>query len=624
MVLRALLPSTTRSSINRTTMADSSSSDRSDIMVIHRIRTALELSRELLRASPIKPDLIPEYVALQMWPFVVPLYHGIEQALKCLLLLDTPTLNPRQYGHDLKTAFDTLHDDDRQHIEMHFKQHISLHADYRPDDTGITNAATFIEHINGTNQEGSITWRYLLLEGTEYIPPLHLWGMVEIWDAACCQMKTRYEDGHGLDSCSCLALRLTDLAMSQHTGRASPYEGFTDDVNEWFQRHGNIPLTAWVRLLCSIYRQAIYEVDAPSRLLSCLAEDANKLLEHLKSEPVGSDEWRLWTRIEETGGYLTWDYAEGMFRVPPTPPPLIPELPRSVSGVRVQVSDLILGDRIRIPTLSLLQWTTNSQSPSTPSDDPTSSAPAMYWPDSAIDTDPEDGAVSIPQRILTEPVVLGDLHWEIINVERIATPKSPVQERWITAKGRGAGDIRLRMRDYQEVLDTSFHASTYVPDSIDHETGRLFYFDPDNSTTLAMLKKLRDEGFRYKITSSTWSGHGDYIGECDPELGHYSIVVLLGDCRVPSEISRSLGLLLELLETPSYRLCLVNDTGTEWRVMAAQLDMSDYPLNQIGVVRPDRMPYPVSRNVESTLPTGPPTLRVDDGRAFDQGEAEDL
>ena len=600
-------------------MADTSSSGEPDIIVTHRIRTAWRLTRDLLRASPIKPDLMPEYVALQMWPFVVPLYHGIEQALKCLVLLQTPTANPKHYGHDLKGTFDALHYDDRQHIELHFSQHQSLHADYKQEETGITSAATFIDHINssGTNRrEGALTWRYLLLDGGQNIPPLHLWGMVEIWDAACCRMMHRGVDGGGPanESCSCLGVRLADLVMQQHTGRASPYDGFVDDANEWYRRHASIPLAAWVDLLCKVYRKAIYEVDAPAQLLPHLAEDATKLLEDLKSEPEGSDEWRLWARIEETGGHLAWDYTRGIFEKLPTVPPMIPDRQQSEVGPRLRVSDLLLGDNICIPALASLQWTERSQDPSIGFDSLAFSGPAMFWPDDAGEIGAYGDEIPIPQRVLANPSLLGDLLWGVARVERIEMPMSPVQERWITAKGKRAGILRARLRDDQEVLDRDFHASTYVPNSMDHETGQLYYFKPDDSVRLAVLDKLRNEGLRYKVDSTAWSGYGDSLDPNNPELARYSISVLLNDCRVPAEIGVSLRHVLELLGTPSHHLSLVNDVGVNWKVMTATVDSPRFPLDEVGVVHRDRMLYPRSHLVESDLPTGPPALHVVQGR----------
>ena len=587
-------------------MANTSSSGRPDIMVRHRIRTALELTRELLRSSPIKPDLMPEYVALQMWPFVVPLYHGIEQALKCLLLLQTPTVNPKSYSHDLKSAFRDISAEDRHHIEFHFSQHLSLHADYQPNDTGITNANTFIEHISssGTNQEGSETWRYLLLEGVDHIPRLHLWGMLEIWDAACCQMQRYDEEENERDSvsCSCLATRLSDLVLCQHTGRASPYSEYTDDVNEWFQRHASIPLAAWIDLLSKTHRQAIYEVDAPYRLLPSLVADAETLLRDLASEPEGTDERRLMTRIEETGGYLTWDYTEGMFRVSPTPSPMVPNLPNSEGGVRVQVSDLLLEDSIRMPTLSSLQWTAENRSLSRFSDHSASSAPAMYWstPDSEVGY--ETSTMSPHQQMLDDPNELASVCWRVVQIERVNTPRSPVQERWITAHRREVGFIRVRLRDNQQVLDCSSHAGAHEPSDSDYETGRLFYYVPDKYMTSEILSNLRHDEHRYKILFST-------------ESKNHKVSILLTNCRTPREIPDALRRVLGLLGTPSHRLNLVNDVGADWKVMATRVDSSRFPLNQIGVVHRHRISRPSSHIVESVLPAGSPALHVDLGNS---------
>ena len=49
-------------------------------------------TRTLVAAHPVKRDYLPKYEASQAWALVAPLYNGIEQALKMLLL--TPS-DPR-------------------------------------------------------------------------------------------------------------------------------------------------------------------------------------------------------------------------------------------------------------------------------------------------------------------------------------------------------------------------------------------------------------------------------------------------------------------------------------------------------------------------------------------------
>ena len=58
----------------------------------HYMLAACRNTRTLVAAHPVKRDYFPKYEASQAWALVAPLYNGIEQALKMLLL--TPS-DPR-------------------------------------------------------------------------------------------------------------------------------------------------------------------------------------------------------------------------------------------------------------------------------------------------------------------------------------------------------------------------------------------------------------------------------------------------------------------------------------------------------------------------------------------------
>jgi len=156
---------------------------------------ARRATRDLIINNPIKGDLSGEYEAVQGWPLVTALYNGIEQALKMLLLIrfsDRFTLErlaSREYGHNLEKLYSELTDDDREHIELHYREHRSLH-DYISDD--MATATRFIAHINRSGDQqtaGLVSWRYILIEGSEQVPPTSLWTMHEIWDAICCCIR---------------------------------------------------------------------------------------------------------------------------------------------------------------------------------------------------------------------------------------------------------------------------------------------------------------------------------------------------------------------------------------------------------------------------------------------------
>ena len=95
----------------------------------NKLDKACKLTRDLVVKNPVKSDYSSDYMVVQGWPFVVALYSGAEQALK-LLLLAQPNpqftlddLEKQPYRHDLETLFAALPLDDRDHIELHFREH---------------------------------------------------------------------------------------------------------------------------------------------------------------------------------------------------------------------------------------------------------------------------------------------------------------------------------------------------------------------------------------------------------------------------------------------------------------------------------------------------------------------
>ena len=148
---------------------------------------ARRLTGGLLIKNPVKEDVSPDHVAVQGWPLIIALYTGIEQALKMLLLVppdplfSPETLKSPKFGHNLKKLYSKLDTADRDHIERHFAEHRSLH-DYDTPGFTLETAKQFITHINGSKklrpddkkQLGSISWRYILLDGIAQVPPTSL------------------------------------------------------------------------------------------------------------------------------------------------------------------------------------------------------------------------------------------------------------------------------------------------------------------------------------------------------------------------------------------------------------------------------------------------------------------
>lgn len=206
---------------------------------------------------PVQRDLFAEFEALQCWRYALQLYNGIEIAFKHLCMLADPSLDPKEFGHKLTRAFDAMPLRDREHIEEHFAQYLSLLCGYRLGGQEITTAREFVRHVSDTDPGiGSIQWRYMPLEGMEGLPQLDLWGMLEIWQAAACRIMQH----HKPSSPRCGSSPGQQITMS--LARLMPPEVHptvsADDLNEWIDRmHLGSSLAAYVDVLAKGHRQAM-------------------------------------------------------------------------------------------------------------------------------------------------------------------------------------------------------------------------------------------------------------------------------------------------------------------------------------------------------------------------------
>ena len=286
-----------------------------------KLDRACEMTRDLVAKNPLTPDYSSDYMTVQAWPFVIALYSGIEQALKLLLLAQPDprftlvVLRRPPYGHDLEKLYAALSADDREHVELHFREHWSLY-EYDTHGRAICSAEDFIAHINrGGKQGGQVSWRYALVDETVKIPATSLWTMCETWRAVCCRVKTRALDRQG--DCS----RLSRMFASKfqrlvlHTIPV-PYDEFIDDINEWTDHRDGDRLAAWMDLLVKARHNALDEVQATERLRSELAGMAHKALNQMAGEEVNPDETQLLHRIRSDPD-LTWDRTTATFRSTP-------------------------------------------------------------------------------------------------------------------------------------------------------------------------------------------------------------------------------------------------------------------------------------------------------------------
>lgn len=276
-----------------------------------------EITRDLVAKNPLTPDYSSDYMVVQGWPFVVALYSGVEQALKMLLLaqpdacLTLDELRKQPFRHDLKRLFAALPPDDRDHIELHFREHWSLH-EYDTQGQVIRTAEDFIAHINsGGKQGGAVSWRYALLDETVTLPPTSLWTMCEIWRATCCRVKTKalYKQ----DDCSrqsrMLSFKFERLVLNTIP---VPYDEFIDEINEWIIHKDGDPLAAWMDLFVKTTHNALDEVQATERLRRELAGMAHAALAKMASDTADPDQAMLLHRIRDDPNFV-WDRKTATF-----------------------------------------------------------------------------------------------------------------------------------------------------------------------------------------------------------------------------------------------------------------------------------------------------------------------
>ena len=287
-----------------------------DVRAASNMDTACELTRDLVVKNPVKPDLSPDYLAVQGWPLITALYNGIEQALKMLLLVPPnprftlETLAKRPYGHNLQALYAELQADDRDHIECHFREHRSLH-DYSASGLNIATAEQFIAHINsGGRQGGLVEWRYILTQDISKIPSTSLWTMSEVWDAICCLINKEVFDKQ--DDCSRLSQQLY-WNLQHCIPELGLYDEFTDDFNAWAFHKDRSPLAAWIDLLVKAHNGTMHEVRAPDRLRTVLAKMADRALEQMASDSADPDDAQLLHRIQQEPT-LAWNPGDGTFR----------------------------------------------------------------------------------------------------------------------------------------------------------------------------------------------------------------------------------------------------------------------------------------------------------------------
>ena len=578
--------------------------------IARRVLLTRQHACQIFISNEPKPDLSAEYMAMQMELFVTPCYNGIEQALKLVLLSQGISADElrQKYGHDLVKLFRDLSQEARDHVELHFQEHRSLH-NYDSGDVSTQTAEQFISHINsGDDQVGSLEWRYFQLDGTDGLPPVYIWSMHEVWSALCCWIRNSVLEGNG---CSRLSCRLEHKFLRLFT-RTAVEDWSVDELNAWIRHKDRSPLAAVVDLLVKADRALLDAVEAPEALRAMLGETADAALEQMEKQPEDPDERALFSRIRTGEGILEWSQEAGAFNQLLQTEPEIETIEEGANGVRIRVDDICVDDVIRIPGLGKMGWLVE-----TGSDPERGSARSVQtglaecefvWPEDHEDLQ-HDGETFLPH--------LGSAWWRVTGVDAVAKPHSRLKERWIEAQGWRKTNLKIRLRDVQEVLDASLYAHNGFMSGADpalYESGRLFCFTPEKFLVEEELVALRRMGLRYNTWASVGVGPGHWVSDegsaPEPSTHEYWTTILLPQAVTPAQAK---DLVHEILDSgllgsdqSYYRepvLKFFNRKGDCWEVTQEEADQDAWSFEprKIGIIHTRRNTDPPPSLQDSTI-----------------------
>ena len=129
------------------------------------LKAALKKEKEKYKKCPVMSDLVPDYVAAQVWGYVVAGYFLVEESFKALLHVRGKNVPKR---HSLSALFNLFDQNDMTILREYYD-------DYRATIGGNGSAFpfnsldNFLENLDGDKNKrgdhvGSFDWRYFLIE----------------------------------------------------------------------------------------------------------------------------------------------------------------------------------------------------------------------------------------------------------------------------------------------------------------------------------------------------------------------------------------------------------------------------------------------------------------------------
>jgi len=119
----------------------------------------LEKERKKYAASPVEPDLVPDYENTQGWSYVVAGYFLIEQGLKAVLSVRGTA---PQRTHDLSLLFAKLPAGDQDQLREFYDDLRQARPEIRAFP--ISTLDDFLANLDGKQNTGHMDWRYFLTQ----------------------------------------------------------------------------------------------------------------------------------------------------------------------------------------------------------------------------------------------------------------------------------------------------------------------------------------------------------------------------------------------------------------------------------------------------------------------------
>ena len=149
------------------------------------VKYAYDNTQRQFDEHPPKNDNAPIAAAINGWTLICGCYMGIEQTMKCLILMRDGCL---VRTHDLGNLFLSLDPSERDVVATYYRVYRSLH-NFDTGSIALETACEFIQYIGKVGKDkgkvgkGYEAWRYILIEDHKEMPKMHLGMMLEIWRA---------------------------------------------------------------------------------------------------------------------------------------------------------------------------------------------------------------------------------------------------------------------------------------------------------------------------------------------------------------------------------------------------------------------------------------------------------